>query len=563
MYLNLVTISFLSTPVLSFGSNSESHDLQIAQGKLQYDVISVDARMPRYGTCWKRALATLETGCKNLDDDIQSRLALNFANCFLEKAGLKTYPCERTETISRCLEGVDMNAFTSFSNFFTHTQNMCYFLQSQVWKEETDKTVERLAENSEKVSRGMEESYKLQSNIMEGQQLTLEYHRQLMENGTYLTQAIQASKDNVKDMLIEFKTNTDEQKNLIFEVFDRVSRLQNLVVSEVNWLYTVVFYAACLLVIYIVTATKRTADARIILFIVLSVNFCLERLVCSYSLPTEHIKVVTELSETVYERIWLVRQISIGVCTLVLSVYGIRYKDYNVINNSLLLDIKKQNLELKREWERFQVGNRSTREFTHDIVDGARAPHYPYLAGLVEDTGFQGDEDEYSDDDSDSFNSTRTDMTFDPSRWSDDEFETAENSRENSGNITPVNQEIDSALEALSGRVLTSVENYPSVLDCSAQSVLPVNQSLLLTPNPKRARTPRSKTSTPTPNRERYNLRSRTPSSGKLNPEVGSETEKEFGLLVRKQLGTSRRNYSKWQLALKKHNNQDFSSDES
>ena len=111
---------------------SESHDLQIAQGKLQYDVISVDARMPRYGTCWKNALTSLKHGCQNLDDDIQSRLALNFANCFLEKAGLETYPCEKTETISTCLKGIDNNAFTTFSNFFTHTQNMCYFLQSQV-----------------------------------------------------------------------------------------------------------------------------------------------------------------------------------------------------------------------------------------------------------------------------------------------------------------------------------------------------------------------------------------------------------------------------------------------
>ena len=126
---------------------------------------------------------------------------------------------------------------------------------------------------------------------MEGQQVTLEYHKQLVENGTYLSQAIEASKDNVKEMLIQFKTSTDEQKNLIFEVFDRVSRLQNLVVSEVNWLYTVVFYGACLVVIYIVTATKRTADARISLFIILSINLCMERIVCNYSLPTDHTKV--------------------------------------------------------------------------------------------------------------------------------------------------------------------------------------------------------------------------------------------------------------------------------
>lgn len=70
----------------------------------------------------------------NLNDEVQSRLALNFANCFLEKAGLRTYPCEPDTPISECLVNIDNNAFTTYSNFFTHTHNMCYFLQSQVSK---------------------------------------------------------------------------------------------------------------------------------------------------------------------------------------------------------------------------------------------------------------------------------------------------------------------------------------------------------------------------------------------------------------------------------------------
>ena len=137
----------------------------------------------------------------------------------------------------------------------------------------------------------MEESHKLQDKILLGQQVTMEYQQQLIENGSVLSQALEVSKDNVKEMLAEFKHSTDEQRNLIFEVFDRVSRLQNLVVSEVNWMYTIVFYGASLMIIYIVTATKRTADARLTLFIILSLNLVCERMVCSYSLPTESNKV--------------------------------------------------------------------------------------------------------------------------------------------------------------------------------------------------------------------------------------------------------------------------------
>ena len=42
----------------------ESHDSLVSEGKKQYEVIARDARMPRYGDCWKEALADLTTGCK-------------------------------------------------------------------------------------------------------------------------------------------------------------------------------------------------------------------------------------------------------------------------------------------------------------------------------------------------------------------------------------------------------------------------------------------------------------------------------------------------------------------
>merc|ERR1719504_647853 len=177
------------------------------------------ASLPKYGPCWLSALSMLTTTCSHLSDSTQARLALQFTNCFLAQAGQKEYPC----------------------------------------KEE-------------------EESHHIQKEIALAQQDSLHYQRQLAEKGSFLSQAIETSKGNVKDMLEEFRSSTMEQKNLIFEVFDRVSRLQNLVVSEVSWLYTVVFYSACLLIIYLVTATKRTADSRLWMFFILSANFGLERL---------------------------------------------------------------------------------------------------------------------------------------------------------------------------------------------------------------------------------------------------------------------------------------------
>ena len=139
---------------------------------------------------------------------------------------------------------------------------MCYFLQSQVclllllllplskvWQEDTEETIHSLADNSARVSQSLEESAKLQQTLVEKQEESLVFHKQL-------EQGIQQGRSSVREMLEEFKVSTFEQKTLIFEVFDRVSRLQNLVVNEVSWLYTLIFYSCCLLVIYLITATK-------------------------------------------------------------------------------------------------------------------------------------------------------------------------------------------------------------------------------------------------------------------------------------------------------------------
>lgn len=74
-------------------------------------------------------------GCKRLTDDEQSRMALTLANCHLAKAGFDTYPCDETMEIKDCLNPMkgDSISFNAYTEFFTHTQDICFFLQSQVY----------------------------------------------------------------------------------------------------------------------------------------------------------------------------------------------------------------------------------------------------------------------------------------------------------------------------------------------------------------------------------------------------------------------------------------------
>ena len=330
-----------------------------------------------------------------------------------------------------------------------------------MWQEIQDNTIKKLSINSARVAEEMEVSHGLQKEIASAQHDSLQYQRELAENGSYLSKAIEASKTNVRLMLEEFRSSTNEQKDMIFEVFDRVSKLQNLVVSEVSWLYTVIFYSACILLIYLLTATKRTADARLWLFLILSINFGLERLVIKYSLLEEDYgRSSFDMAEIVNGRIWMIRNTTIVVCFVTLVTVAVKYKDLTMINNSLLEEIKRQNLELKMSMENFQVDNKAdVQSLSCAKYSNFQQPSIHTL--LSEDTGFKGDELDFSDSDT-------LDSTFDPGSFnsSDEMYGTTSVSRE----TTPSNRTeastsiINNALEYFKAREFPLVK-APQVSD--------------------------------------------------------------------------------------------------
>ena len=393
----------------------------------------------------------------------------------------------------------------------------------------------------------LEESQQLQQEIAEGQRDSLEYQRQLVENGTFLSEAIEASRGSVQEMMAEFKMSTMEQRNMIFEVFDRVSRLQSLVVSEVSWLYTVVFYCFSLLVIYLVTANKRTADARLWLFLLLTVNFGVERAVIKLSLTSESAAsrspaMEVELGEMVSGWVWMVRNVTVFLSFLTLAVMAVRFRDYNLINNQLLEEIRKQNLDLKRSMENYQADSRDKynlgrRQFV-DSHDGQSQPQLhlseDIRAMLSEDTGYRGDEedDEFSDSD-DSFNSTRSDRTFEPEDFN---FGTAAGSRETTP--TPQN-DINLAMEEITSSLVSStpVKKIPQLSESLLDNSLRYNLR------------PRSRASTSSVTSNRSLLSSVTP----VSPVIKSSQVKTL-------TSTQKRNQKKLKML---QSREEFSADES
>ena len=93
-----------------------SLERRAAAGREQLELLKRDAAS---SPCWEAALSKLETGCRALDDETQSRLAIAFTNCHLAKSGLPTYACTDAMTVEACT--APMAASTSGLAFSSYT----------------------------------------------------------------------------------------------------------------------------------------------------------------------------------------------------------------------------------------------------------------------------------------------------------------------------------------------------------------------------------------------------------------------------------------------------------
>jgi len=250
------------------------------------------------------------------------------------------------------------------------------------------------------------------------------------------------------------------------------------------------------------------------------------------------------------------------VCVLIGFV--LKYKDYNIINNTLLEEIKNQNLELKRSMEFFQVKNRyqhmSRDELDGDGVDLLERPRSLY--GFATDIQPLDDELYSSDDSSDSI---QTDKTYSPSKFSDEEFITAENSRSNSVYSASQIRDSENNVHDLTGCNLSPMESRPSIMECSSPGSGPSLSVACNSEQPRQGRRPRGnrKAVSPTPPAEkRYELRSRRAVCSVKN--IENETPEDFAKIVKTQFNKSSRNMAKWRMAMRAHQRQghNYSSDD-
>ncbi|XP_069977286.1 uncharacterized protein [Penaeus vannamei] len=323
LMLALIAATFVEATVAG-----DSLEEAASEGKLHYEVIMREAKMPKYGDCYQNALEDLHNGCSNLDDEVQSRLALSFTNCYMLRFGWPVYPCRGDQQLSKCMEGLDARAASIYSSMLTNTLAMCHFLQAQAWHHSTSSAIDNLRTASEDVSSQLSRAVDSATAL-----------RNQLDN------QMVASREAIKGVFAEFRETTAEQRGLIVDVFDRVSQLQSLVMGEFTWFYSVVFYVSGVLVTLVATCTPRTVSARLPLLTILAFSLTLERAVTAWILANTH---VDSFQIEVHTAVWAIRRGCVGVCFLSLIRAVLSYRDPVAVTAARLEELASATSEIKK-----------------------------------------------------------------------------------------------------------------------------------------------------------------------------------------------------------------------
>ncbi|XP_066470434.1 uncharacterized protein [Tiliqua scincoides] len=271
------------------------------------------------------ALALLNMGCRELDEEQQSRIALAFAHCHLQRSGKRFPPCEPSSTIRHCTQHMDSVAFGVYTEFFTHAHSICYFLHSEAWQQRAQDTVHRLMSASETVAHQLESTNRLAEEAARAQNATLHSQERILRDGELLRQTLHDSSRGIRQAFQELQDSAVEQRVAFAEIFNRVAFLHHFVVGESNALYSVFFHLLSGAASLLLTSSQRTAGARFILLALVGANVYLERVICS--LLMDNSESGYDLTESISFWVGLSRRgfASLGLAIVVYFIWT--YKD--------------------------------------------------------------------------------------------------------------------------------------------------------------------------------------------------------------------------------------------
>lgn len=345
-------------------------------GEKEYSLIKAKSSLPQHGRCWHAALQALEGNCDKLNDQEHSLLALRLSNCFLEDSGHTTYACHLSETEDerrKCIGGMGDRAFSVYNEFYTHATHICFFLNHEAWQAEVDNTIKLLFQVSSRMKDQLLEASEMQSVILNSQKEGLRIQNKLLDHGKELGTVLKTSSETVSSMVSDFKESAKDQKELLYEIFSYIRTFQSWIIGEVSWFQSIIFYTISCILCALFSSSRRTVDARVTLFTILSLNIVAERILVQY-----YDKIIPQSPDDkmhLLNTTWLYRKIALTLCAITLFCTYYYYKDGQLENYKALqrieqqLDIIQKTTAISHSIEPIRYSKRLALKRLHTISD--------------------------------------------------------------------------------------------------------------------------------------------------------------------------------------------------
>ncbi|KAM9969479.1 hypothetical protein ACTFIR_001314 [Dictyostelium discoideum] len=180
--------------------------------------------------CLEECMEILSNGCKDMDDLSKSRLAVKLTNCHLAKSGHKQYPCRFDMSIQDCTSTMDQMAFSTYTNFYISTENICYYLSQELFQQRTEQSINNLVSSTHKTQTVINVLHSKADDINEQVDLSLSNQKKLLQNQKQLIDDLDNSANTIngigkKSIEIEQSINIQsKQQQQLIDSHDQLSK---------------------------------------------------------------------------------------------------------------------------------------------------------------------------------------------------------------------------------------------------------------------------------------------------------------------------------------------------
>ncbi|KAL3274713.1 hypothetical protein HHI36_016089 [Cryptolaemus montrouzieri] len=253
-------------------------------------------------------------------------------------SGLDVYHCDsdKKQNVRRiCISSMTDRAFNVYTEFYTHTINMCWFLRGQIWQE-------TISENTAKVGKQLETSAIKQEKLLEIQRESLEVQEHMLRHSRL-----------IENILSDLSEATQSHKEMLILIGQTVSNLQSWLVGEVSWVNTLIFYVSFGILVMILTSTPRTMITRLPVLILLVISIFTERVICTFILNSQDFKKsASDLYGDINDCIQLLRYFFV-ILSFSIVIYKAYFHEDILISSKYILDnIYKQNQIILEKFEK-------------------------------------------------------------------------------------------------------------------------------------------------------------------------------------------------------------------